>query len=50
MMRQVFTGASLATIALVASVGYAAPANDAIPQLGGAGMAWNVNFWDRLSL
>jgi hypothetical protein len=47
-MRQVFTGASLAAIALIASVGYAAPAKDAIPQLGGAGMAWNVNFWDYI--
>ncbi len=48
MMRQVFTGASLAAIALVASVGYAAPAKEAVPQLGGGGMAWNVNFWDYI--
>ena len=48
MMRHVFRGASLAAIALVASVGYAAPAKDAVPQLGGGGMAWNVNFWDYI--
>jgi len=43
-------GASLAAIALVTAVGYSwsAPAKDAIPQLGGGGMAWNVNFWDYI--
>ncbi len=50
MRRRVLMGASLAAIALVAAVGYSwsAPAKDAIPQLGGGGMAWNVNFWDYI--
>ena len=50
MRRRVLMGASLAAIALVTAVGYSwsAPAKDAIPQLGGGGMAWNVNFWDYI--
>ena len=42
--------AALAAIALAASAGNtgAAPAEPAVPQLGGAGMAWAVNFWDYI--
>ena len=51
MRMQVFRGAMLAGVALVASAGYAsaAAAKDAIPQLTPArDTSWQVNFWDYL--
>jgi hypothetical protein len=51
MRRGVFTGASLAVLALAAAVSQAwsAPAKDAIPQLTPApDTSWQVNFWDYL--
>jgi hypothetical protein len=50
MGRTIFAGVTAAAIALAGSIGYgwSAPANDSIPQFGGSGMAWAVNFWDYI--